>query len=72
MLGKPKYKENEVVNFKIDDAELEGKIYIIDAFGTFGQWEEVSYDIWVDNSPLLGGEPCLYKHIIEPNVYKKS
>lgn len=75
MLGNPKYDYDEVVKFKITTKELgevecEGTIYIIDAYGTFEQNEEVSYDIMVEHSPHFDNEPCLYKHIIESEVYQ--
>lgn len=64
----PKYDYNDVVSFKIkDDNDVErilaGKVYIIDRYGTFGQHEEVSYDIMVDD--YKDGNPCLIKHIRE-------
>lgn len=39
-----------------------GKIRIIDAYGTFEDPSDVSYDILVDN--------CLYKHINEQMIIK--
>lgn len=47
-LGKPKYKVGEEVCFvygKDRDQEAKGRICIIDAYGTWEQQEEVSYDI---------------------------
>lgn len=68
MLGKPKFKIDDVVSFDITDNgqtfTLTGKVYIVDAYGTFEQNEEVSYDIMVEKSHF-SGEPCLYKHIRE-------
>lgn len=45
----------------MDDGEYEGDIYIVDAFGTFEQNQEVSYDIMGD----MGNEKRLFKHIRE-------
>ena len=73
MLGKPKYNYDDIVKFKMThndkEVEIEGTIYIIDAYGTFEQNEEVSYDIMTETSPIMN-EPCLFKHIRESWVYK--
>ena len=61
MLGKPKFKEDEVVKFTTDGEVLTGKIYIIDPYGTFEQNEEVSYDVMVEDGPW----PGLFKHLRE-------
>lgn len=75
MLGKPKFECGDNVKFKIkkrngDWIELEGKIRIVDKYGTFMQKDDVSYDIWVEHSHF-DNTPCLYKHIIEPLVTEK-
>ena len=67
MLGHPKYEENDIVRFTSTSAdgkeqEREGSIAIIDAYGTFEQNKEVSYDIYNNK------ENILYKHVIEPLV----
>lgn len=53
MIGKPKYKINDVVSFTIiQDAKLQlktGSIYIVDEYGTFSDDSDVSYDIMVQN-----------------------
>lgn len=68
MLGKPKYKMDDRVVFVTDkNVTLEGSIYIIDAWGTFDQDKEVSYDIMVGS----GDDKCLYKHVVESEVVKK-
>ena len=59
MLGNPKYKYGEEVLFDIDGRSLKGRIYIVDAYGTFFQADEPSYDVMVEK------EKCLYKHIPE-------
>ena len=45
MLGKPKFKLNDIVKFKVDFGdelkEIEGSVAIIDKYGTFEQNEEV-------------------------------
>ena len=74
MLGKPKYKRGDLVEFEllVDGriVSLFGEIFIVDAFGTFEQRSEVSYDIMVEKSHFTGG-PCLYKHIEESRVVGK-
>lgn len=68
MLGKPKYKmDDRVVFITGKNMTLEGNIYIIDAWGTFDQDKEVSYDIMVGS----GDDRCLYKHVVETEVVKK-
>ena len=47
MLGHPKFNYHDIVEFQIDCEILVGVIEIIDAYGTFFQNEEVSYDIYV-------------------------
>ena len=65
-LGKSKYKYGDIVRFYFDTGkekiEHYGKIEIIDPYGTFGQSQEVSYDI-------MGlDEKALFKHVVESNV----
>ena len=74
MLGHPKFKYGDKVKFKITtkdniEKELEGEIFIVDAYGTFNQSRDVSYDIMVEHSHFDGG-PCLYKHIVETEAYQ--
>lgn len=64
MLGKPKYDYDDNVRFIINGKEVCGKVAIIDAYGTFEQDEEVSYDILVES------ENTLYKHIRESGLYQ--
>ena len=62
ILGRPKYTYGDVVRFKWNDGEKLGKVYIVDAYGTFEQNDEPSYDVRVEE------ERCLYKHIPESEV----
>lgn len=62
MKGKPKYNLNNLVKFELDGEIKEGRIYIIDKYGTFADPSDVSYDIMVDS------ENCLYKHINEKYI----
>ena len=72
MIGKPKYKVGDRVSFKIkDDGEdfvVNGKVYIVDAYGTFEQNEEPSYDIMAKESHYDKDSSCLYKHVRESSL----
>ena len=67
MVGQPKYKYGDVVKFYFDSGiekiEHYGKVEIIDAYGTWGQSKEVSYDI------MGMDERALFKHVVESDVY---
>lgn len=69
-LEKPKYKAGEEVCFvwgKDKNQEAKGRICIIDAYGTWEQQKEVSYDILGSKSE----EPnkrILFKHIKESEI----
>lgn len=66
MIGKPKFKLNEIVKFQLtNDIQKIGKVYIIDKYGTFFDKSDVSYDIMVEE------ENCLYKHINEKYIIEK-
>lgn len=68
-LGYPKFRKGEAVMFYFDNGkdeqELYGTIEIIDAYGTFEQKKEASYDIW-------RADDGLYKHIPESQVFSIS
>lgn len=66
MLGQPKYNVNDRVSFVLDNETYEGSIYIVDAFGTFFQTEEPSYDIMTN----YHGTNILVKHIRESGLKK--
>ena len=69
-LGKPKYKVGEEVCFvygKNRDQEAKGRICIIDAYGTWEQQEEVSYDI-LGSKNEEPGRRVLFKHIRESEI----
>lgn len=69
MIGKPRFKTDDIVAFKMDDTVYTGSVYIVDAWGTFEQDEEPSYDILVDN---YKGNMCLFKHIVESALSEVS
>ena len=66
MLGKPKYYENDLVEFQWlkDKPNKVGIVYIVDKWGTLSDDSDVSYDI------LVKEENMLYKHISERYVVK--
>lgn len=69
MIGKPKYDYEDIVTFELFDEndkkyQITGEVYVVDAYGTFEQNEEPSYDIMVEHSHM-DGTPCLYKHVRE-------
>ena len=67
MIGRPQYTYGDSVRFAIIiDGEkniFEGTVEMVDAYGTFEQNEEPSYDIMVEAHGH--GAPCLFKHIRE-------
>lgn len=63
--GRPRYIYGDIVRIKWEDAEKIGKVYIVDAHGTFDQSDEPSYDILVEE------DNCLYKHILESEILGK-
>ena len=64
MLGKPKFKVGDVVKFIAGARVLEGEVEIVDAWGTFWDKTDVSYDILVEK------ENMLYKHIPERDIVR--
>ena len=65
MRGKPKFKIGDSVQFIFDkEGMFHGEVYIVDAYGTFEDPSDVSYDIMVHEwGPKK--EDCLFKHIPE-------
>ena len=66
MVGKPKYKCGDIVQFKFYDGIKEGTVAIVDKYGTFEDNSDVSYDILVEN------ENTLYKHFTEKSIVQKT
>lgn len=69
VIGHPKFKRNDKVVFEMIFQDkcirVEGVIEIVDAWGTFEQGDEPSYDI---AATLPDGEEYLIKHIIESAI----
>ena len=72
MLGKPRFKREDLVTFTFniegEIQKIDGVIYIVDAYGTFEQNEEPSYDI----EALYRGEVTLFKHVRESEVSERG
>ena len=67
MKGKPKYNIGDKVQFTLEEGIFYGEVYIVDAYGTWDNPNDVSYDIMVNNwGPKK--EECLFKHITESLV----
>ena len=68
MLGNPKYKIGDIVEFKCldDDIIRVGVIAIVDRFGTFEYTDDVSYDILDKENKML------YKHFPEDTIIRKT
>ena len=76
MIGKPKYKIDDVISFRLKDDEdkeytLIGNVYIVDKYGTFFDNSDVSYDIMVESGDYPISYPCLFKHINENLVLRR-
>jgi hypothetical protein len=66
MIGMPKYKGNDKVEFTIYENDTRiGVIYVVDKYGTYYDKSDVSYDIYVEE------ENMLYKHFNEKYVKRK-
>lgn len=61
MRGNPKYKVGDRVRFEFNGELVDGKVYIVDTFGTWEDPSDVSYDVMSD-------QECLYKHIREDYI----
>ena len=66
-MEKPKYKIDDRVIFTLDDKAITGTVAIVDAYGTFENPNEVSYDIIA----VWEGRDTLFKHIEEHMILKK-
>ena len=65
MIGNPKYKAFDEVEFSFNEGEVhKGTIWIVDKYGTFFDKSDVSYDIYVEE------EYMIYKHIPENCITK--
>ena len=58
MKGNPKYKVGDRVRFEFNGELVDGKVYIVDTFGTWEDPSDFSYD-------FISDQECLYKLIRE-------
>ena len=61
-----KYKRGDEVVFSLGDEPCCGTIYIVDKYGTFGQNDEPSYDIFTD----YACQYTLVKHVRQSSIDK--
>jgi DNA-directed RNA polymerase subunit E'/Rpb7 len=66
MIGKPKFKKADWVKFELKGEIIEGEVWQVDAYGTFFQTKEPSYDIFSPKKNML------YKHMEESCVTKTT
>lgn len=66
IVGRPKYKRGDVVQFDWCGSTKRGSICIIDAYGTFEQCLEPSYDIFIQD------ENYICKHVGESMIQSKQ
>ena len=66
MKGKPIFKLGEFVQFEWRGETIVGEVWVVDAYGTFFQTKEPSYDIFSKEKNML------YKHIEESLVSKRQ
>ena len=59
MVGKPKYTRGDKVKIVYYEEVKYGTIEIVDAYGTFEQNEEPSYDVMIE------AENAIWKHVRE-------
>lgn len=67
MIGKPRFKYGDVVEFMYNNEKIVGTVEIIDSYGTYFDKSNVSYDIMCDN---YKGKPMFFKHVREDGVKK--
>lgn len=65
MKGSPKYKVGDEVVFRLEGEDIAGRVYIVDAYGTFEDDSDVSYDILEMEGEV---RKCLYKHVREDMI----
>ncbi len=64
--GRPRYNYGDAVKFSWgEDCIKVGQVHVVDAYRTFEQSVEPSYDVFVEE------DNCLYKHICESDIIKK-
>ena len=66
MIGKPKFKEGDLVNFMLGEKKVTGKVLVVDKWGIWMDHRDVYYDIMDEKANML------YKHVEEKCLNKKE
>ena len=66
MIGKPKFKEGDLVSFMIGEKQVTGKVFVVDKWGIWMDHSDVYYDIMDEKANML------YKHIEEKSLRKEE
>ena len=62
MIGKPKFKEGDLVSFMLGEKKVTGKVFVVDKWGIWMDHSDVYYDIMDEKGNML------YKHIKEKSL----
>ena len=62
MIGKPKFKEGDLVNFMLGEKKVTGKVFVVDKWGIWMDHSDVYYDIMDEKANML------YKHVEEKSL----
>lgn len=65
MIGKPKFKEGDMVSFMLGEKKVTGKVFVVDKWGIFCDHSDVYYDIKDEKANML------YKHVEEKSLKKR-
>lgn len=66
MIGKPKFKEGDVVTFTLGEKQITGKVFVVDKWGIWMDHSDVYYDIMDEKANML------YKHVEEKSLKKEE
>ena len=66
MIGKPKFKKGDAVDFLFGGERVNGKVLVVDKWGIFCDHRDVYYDIMDEKANML------YKHVEEKSLRKKE
>ena len=66
MIGKPKFKEGDLVSFMLGEEQVAGVVFVVDKWGIFCDHSDVYYDIYDEKGNML------YKHIKEKSLRQEA
>jgi hypothetical protein len=66
MIGKPKFKEGDLVSFTLGEKPVTGKVFVVDKWGIWMDHSDVYYDIMDEKANML------YKHVEEKSLKKEK